>query len=254
MGFFDNLDQTITGWGQNAVRKGKDVADTVKIQSAITGLENQKKEVMIDLGKYRYNAYKMYGGNPDTEELHMIESIDDFEQQIQQYSKQLQRLKGVVLCPNCHAEVPVHSQFCSSCGCKMPVREEPNQGIGKSLFCQQCGAALEEGQRFCINCGMPIEDDNVAQPKNIAGSNTADITNDFHEEDTTYEDGRMSYDEPKEEVMDNQEQNGTEEALPAENAGVFTDNVNDDNKVCPNCGKEVDKDTLYCTSCGTKLI
>lgn len=60
-------------------------------------------------------------------------------------------------CPYCHADVPIGSAFCGSCGKELP----------KENICPQCGASVDTKAQFCPNCGKnlsePIAADNVEQ-------------------------------------------------------------------------------------------
>jgi membrane protease subunit (stomatin/prohibitin family) len=78
--------------------------------------------------------------------------------------------KGVVHCPECHAEVAVDSRFCSHCGHQMVVIRKcsrcgknltatakfcPSCGLNLSnpLVCANCRTKLPPGTKFCFNCG-----------------------------------------------------------------------------------------------------
>lgn len=282
MGFLDGLDQTITGWGQNALKKTRDMTDTVKIQSTISNLENRKKDAFTELGKMFYETFKTYGGNPSEDELHMIEVIDQIEQQIDQYSKQLQRVKGVSICPNCHSEIPANSMFCSSCGFKIPVRTENYQGARKSLFCQNCGAALGQGQMFCTNCGTRVETGNEdTVQKNsytveanyqsvqktsfcqncgaVLGSGQVFCTNcgtPVEEKNTDMPEKYTYYDNSN--IVENDvsnEGNEQEETLGDQIDGNLCEEecCSDMELKCPNCGEVISEDITFCTSCGTRI-
>ena len=60
-------------------------------------------------------------------------------------------------CPYCHADVPIGSAFCGSCG----------KELLKENICPQCGASVDTKAQFCPNCGKnlsePIAADNVEQ-------------------------------------------------------------------------------------------
>jgi len=46
-------------------------------------------------------------------------------------------------CPNCNAKVDADSEFCGSCGHKLP----------KHSYCPNCGNPIEANAAFCPNCG-----------------------------------------------------------------------------------------------------
>lgn len=233
MGFLDDLDQTITGWGQNALKKTRDMTDTVKIQSTISNLENRKKDALTELGRIIYETFKTYGGNPNEEELHVIELLNQIEQEIEQYEKQLQVVKGVKICPNCHSEMPTNSMFCSNCGFKMPMRAENYQGAQKNMFCRNCGATLGQGQMFCTNCGTRVEENNADTPDKYS----------YYENSNVVENVVNSEVHEQEEILSD---NGDDNLYQEE----CCSNIE---PTCPNCGAAISEDITFCTSCGTRI-
>ena len=82
--------------------------------------------------------------------------------------------QGFVNCPKCHAEVPLNSRFCSSCGSQLVVvskcgkcgEDIPPNGkfcpscgkvVGEETKCGKCGAVLPDGTKFCTECGEKME-------------------------------------------------------------------------------------------------
>lgn len=82
--------------------------------------------------------------------------------------------EGTIECPVCHHEIPKHAQFCMICGAKIEEVEELVKcskcgewvpkgkfcmacGILMELKCSGCGASLEDGAKFCMNCGKKVE-------------------------------------------------------------------------------------------------
>ncbi|MGI8847114.1 MAG: SPFH domain-containing protein [Candidatus Dormibacteria bacterium] len=67
---------------------------------------------------------------------------------------------GAVPCPDCHAENPAGSKFCSSCGTAMPV----------AAHCANCGSELSATAKFCAGCGRAVaEGAPPAEPPLAAG-------------------------------------------------------------------------------------
>lgn len=82
--------------------------------------------------------------------------------------------QGYVNCRKCHAEVPVNSRFCPSCGTQLVVvnkcqhcgKDLPPEAqfcsvcgkkVGEEVKCTKCGAKLPDGTKFCTECGEKIE-------------------------------------------------------------------------------------------------
>lgn len=219
MAFLDEFDKKLTMLGQGAIQKTKEVTDSAKLSAAIKGLEVQKKEKLSELGNMYYQIYKSYGGSVGKEAEEIIAGIESIEQQIDQNKEQMRKIKGVIYCPNCNAEIPMNSLFCNVCGAKIEQRINPVSGnvsnmeafrqesgareqvqAGPQMRCRKCGAVLEEDQLFCVNCGAKVE--NEEEPVQVSSP-----VEQFEEEQL----------------------------------------------ICPNCGKVVEEGIRFCTACGTKL-
>ena len=51
---------------------------------------------------------------------------------------------GMMLCPNCHTQIPNGSKFCNHCGTKINNK------------CPNCGADIIDGSAFCADCGQKL--------------------------------------------------------------------------------------------------
>ena len=80
-------------------------------------------------------------------------------------------------CSNCGSLLEEDAAFCTSCGTPVPkentvvepnVEEEKVEEIPEDKVCQtkeevqkkiciKCGAEIEEGDAFCLNCGEPVK-------------------------------------------------------------------------------------------------
>ena len=148
---FDKLRKTVTGAGQQALAKTKEIADTSRLKSMIS-----EEEKLID--SHYYQIGKLYASlhrNDSEEEFSsMIAAITESEIKIRDYKKQIQDIKGVQRCEKCGAEVSKGAAFCSSCGAAMPKLAEtvPDD----TIRCENCGAMVKSGMLFCASCGKPI--------------------------------------------------------------------------------------------------
>lgn len=152
MAFLTNLDRKLSEIGQGALKKTKDVSDTVKISSAIKDEENRQMDIFRQIGSY---YYRTYADQADGQMKVWCDSITASQAVVKQYQDQLTILKGVAFCPNCNAEVPLTSAFCSKCGTKMAAKP-PVAPLNTGKACPSCGAPASEGQMFCTNCGSRI--------------------------------------------------------------------------------------------------
>ena len=62
------------------------------------------------------------------------------------------------VCPACGAKVNSGAAFCMNCGSPMAAAPAPAPVIDKDVICTCCGARNEEGARFCVNCGSELID------------------------------------------------------------------------------------------------
>lgn len=51
---------------------------------------------------------------------------------------------GMMLCPNCHTQIPNGSKFCNHCGARLNNK------------CPKCGADIIDGSAFCASCGEKL--------------------------------------------------------------------------------------------------
>ena len=69
-------------------------------------------------------------------------------------------------CPNCGAACDDGDRFCNKCGHLLsePVPTVPQTTKPSRVFCLSCGAVITPGNRFCEQCGAPVENDTHSQP------------------------------------------------------------------------------------------
>lgn len=118
MAFFDDLGKKISQAGQNAVQKGKELADIAKLNSAVYDEEKKIDDNYLEIGKLYAS---LHGENPDVDFAALIAAIHESEGKIVEYKQQIKDIKGVVCCEKCGAEVSSNAAFCSTCGAPMPV-------------------------------------------------------------------------------------------------------------------------------------
>ena len=65
-----------------------------------------------------------------------------------------------MFCEKCGAEINENDRFCSNCGNEIKSNE--------NNICEKCGAEINENDRFCSNCGNEIKsDENIAMPSGL---------------------------------------------------------------------------------------
>lgn len=152
MSFFNDFGKKISDMGQSAMQKGKEMADVARLNSLISDEERKINNLYTQIGK---QYVELHREDPEEAFAEGIAKIKEFEKKIEEYKDNLIAVKNVSKCPQCGAEVPNGSMFCSACGTKMPVpvAAEPEAA---EAHCAKCGAVIAEGSKFCTTCGEPV--------------------------------------------------------------------------------------------------
>ncbi len=150
--FFENLGKKITQTGQDAVKKTKDMGETVKLNSRIAEENRHIESCMAQIGEV---YMEKYASDPQDELKPLVEEIRKSQEKVKSLKERILVLKGAALCASCGAAVPEDSIFCSTCGAKMP--ETVTAEAASIQTCPDCGAQVEEGARFCTSCGKAVK-------------------------------------------------------------------------------------------------
>lgn len=153
MALFDSMKTKISAAGQSTVQKAKDLTEITKLHSAISGAEEQIRELYTNLG---YEVYRAYYEKPLPEVAEQIQQITDLHQKIEDYKAQIDTINAVKTCPQCGSKVAKEMAFCGTCGSKLPVEEIVPEVEEKPAFCGACGAPIAADTVFCTNCGNKV--------------------------------------------------------------------------------------------------
>lgn len=66
-------------------------------------------------------------------------------------------------CPKCNQNFSDENRFCTNCG--TPLEEDA--GKDSKRFCTSCGALIEEGKDFCTSCGTKVEAESEKSQKSF---------------------------------------------------------------------------------------
>jgi uncharacterized membrane protein YvbJ len=157
MGFLDDFGKKISSASQEAIAKGKDLADIAKLNSNIADEKNKINAAYKEIGKKYFETHA-----EDFEEGYgeLVGNIKASLEKIATFEQQIVDIKGITKCPSCGAEVPKGAAFCTSCGTAIPQPEVQTAPVQEEATktCPTCGTVLKAGDMFCINCGTKLEE------------------------------------------------------------------------------------------------
>lgn len=106
--------------------KSKELIETTKIKNQIEELNETKNRILQETGEivYKMSLDKSFSGEEAIKEK--CQSLTALDQQIQAKEVELKK-----------------------------VYQEAHEATGKSV-CESCGAVMDEGIKFCSNCGAKI--------------------------------------------------------------------------------------------------
>lgn len=143
MGIFDGV-----------IQKAKDTTDNLKLSSMISDEEKKINQLSLEIGQL---YFQLHADSCEPPFEIRINAIKDAKAKIAQYSEEIKRLKGVTNCPQCGAQLPYDTAFCSACGHKMEQKPPVQTVNSNQITCTKCGAVLPENAMFCTNCGAKVE-------------------------------------------------------------------------------------------------
>lgn len=122
-----------------------------ELLKSIEGIEQEIKNQFTVLGEqYFEKEFENAKGNYGDVVSRIVEGRD----KIGEIKKQINVIKGIVICDNCGAEVKNTYTFCQECGNKIKSADEDvPEGF---VLCGNCNAVMEEGSKFCVCCGQKI--------------------------------------------------------------------------------------------------
>lgn len=246
MALFDNLSRMAAEASQKAVQKTKNFSDTSKLQTLISDAEKRINLTYSEIGKLYLVVHR---DDPEPSFVKMVQTIIDAEEKINEYRKEIERIKGTRPCPKCGADVASDAAFCSSCGAAMMETDNRFVAGGEMVQCKNCGSWEEKGMRFCTTCGHRLADEGSEDLNNADSEVIVESSEDHQDGDRL---------EVTEEVIENEVQK--QEVLIEEICESHTEDndsldMSDGGalKICPACGAEVDQSVLFCTECGSKF-
>ncbi|MCL2372490.1 MAG: zinc ribbon domain-containing protein [Defluviitaleaceae bacterium] len=160
MAFFDDLKSKAREAAHVAAEKTRIMMETSKLNGQI---DAEKKKINQNTTKIGEICLESFPNVQADSFANLVEEIKASHEKIADYSKQINKLKGIVKCEKCGTEVVNYDKpNCSNCGAALDI-DLPARPAG-GVACQGCGTSLGAGAAFCTNCGMKVE----AAPEPIA--------------------------------------------------------------------------------------
>lgn len=215
MAFIDELSRRLTQTSENAMQKTRQMAEVGRLESAIKQELQKMNDAYFQLGKAYVGLHPI---DYEDDLAYLVTAITDSEQKVTSLRQQVREIKGITVCANCGAEVPVNTVFCSTCGTPMP-RTAYNADTENKVRCTKCGNYVPKNMRFCTSCGGPMMPLPQAQPDPVVQSPS----------------------------MQGQPIIPTEPAIMPEDGRFGI-------RSCSYCGAQIeDAQALFCTGCGMPL-
>lgn len=99
-------------------KKTEETVEVQKIKSQIRVLDRSNERDLKDIGKMIYDRYQK-GEAVDTEFVDLCEAIAEREVSIDDYKKEVAKIKGLDVCPKCKEHVEPSVVYCPKCGAKI---------------------------------------------------------------------------------------------------------------------------------------
>ena len=121
MSFFDQIADGISRFTKDIGSKAQDLTDTAKLNAKINEASATIRNTYTAIGEAYYKVHK---DDEDSELEEQFTIIRDAMATINECRQQIQKIKGIRICPNCGAEVAGTAVFCQACGTRIPAEEK----------------------------------------------------------------------------------------------------------------------------------
>lgn len=153
MAFWQKLEQKATVTTVKAMQKARDFSDVAKYTTMLADEEKKINDLYLRMGQL-YAA--LYANNPAEPFIELFQQLKEANQKKEEYQRQIQEIKGMRKCPQCGADVPSNSAFCSNCGKGMTSNTPGQLENSNVVRCTSCGAVVPAEAKFCTACGNPM--------------------------------------------------------------------------------------------------
>ncbi len=123
MASFEELGKKISETGQSAAQKTKGLAEVIKLKYHAGDLNKALSNLYSEIGMLYFEKTKEA---PEEDFKELFSKIDETVSEIEATEEKIRELKGVNVCPVCGAKVQNGKKFCGDCGARV-LDEEPVQ-------------------------------------------------------------------------------------------------------------------------------
>lgn len=117
--FFEDLGRKIGETAETVTNKAGEAVEVQRLKNQIRALERGNERDYMELGKTVYEHYRD-GEVVDAEAISICEAIQNREESIEKYERDISDVKGDVACDTCGKYVAKDMSFCPYCGAKVP--------------------------------------------------------------------------------------------------------------------------------------
>lgn len=115
MAFIDELKDRAGDVYQIAGKKMGEAVNLTKVKMAITDKQGTLRSLYKELGEIVYRNYKNEVEDPEAIEDKIAE-IDIAAESIEELKKEYRKIKNIIICPSCNAEIEADVNYCPKCG------------------------------------------------------------------------------------------------------------------------------------------
>ena len=122
MGLLDDVMVNVKSAANTVSKKTSNIVDYSKLKFTASGLSNEISKKYKTLGEEVYACSKI--GVEDSRSIELlIQEIDELKAQLQTTNEYIMAARHKVVCPSCKAELDKESLFCNKCGAK--IEQDP---------------------------------------------------------------------------------------------------------------------------------
>ena len=113
MGLFDDFMAKLTNAGKGVSQKVNETVAVTRLQGQISAKEAEVKDTFVEIGMAYFEKYKDAG---ECEFMEKVEKVIGLRTEIDCLGDEIDKIKGVIRCPECGATVDDDALFCPKCG------------------------------------------------------------------------------------------------------------------------------------------